>query len=169
MSEQNTDLPAIIAASPIIREPGLLPYQIVIGDLGYHYVVHTEVLERGRKPWYHHGDYFRKDNKTPSAHESDAEAPRKPWSRFEERARRSLNMERPPAQRLAEVSDVAESIINALLPEDSDDRRDIIGADYQLESDIETFEQFTGKAIQPHDELPVVGDEIEMADVERSV
>jgi hypothetical protein len=137
----------IIASSPIVHEPGLLPHRIVIRDLGGQYVVHTEVLEPRRKPWYHQGDYFRKGKGVPSAQESDAEALRKAWSRFEERVRRSLNMDRPPAQRLAEVSDIAESIINALLPDDEDDRRDIIEADYQLESDIETFELLTGMVI----------------------
>jgi hypothetical protein len=58
-------------------------------------------------------------------------------------------METPPAKRLAEVADIAESIINALLPEDEDDRRDIIADDYQLESVIDTFEELTGKAIKP--------------------
>jgi hypothetical protein len=72
---------------------------------------------------------------------------RKAWDRFEERARRSLNMDRPPAQRLTEVSDIAESIINALLPEDAGDRRDFIEEDYQLQSDIETFELLTGNVI----------------------
>jgi hypothetical protein len=78
----------------------------------------------------------------------------------EERARRCLNMVPPPAKRLAEVSDIAETIINTLLPDGEDDRRDLIADDYQLQSDIETFEQLTGKVIQPGDDLPVVGDEI---------
>jgi hypothetical protein len=81
----------------------------------------------------------------PTAAESGAEALRKAWARFEERVRRSLRMERPPARRLAEVWDIAESIINALLPDDKDDRRELIGDDYQLESDIETFEELTGR------------------------
>jgi hypothetical protein len=38
-----------------------------------------------------------------------------------------------------------------------------------LNSDIETFEHFTGKAIQPEDDVPVLGDEIEMEDIERSL
>jgi hypothetical protein len=158
----------IIAASPIIREPGLLPRRIVIRDLGNQYVVHMQVLEPGTKPWYHQGDYFRKGNDVSAAHESDAEALRKAWSRFEERARRSLNMDRPPSQRLAEVSDLAESIINALLPEDADDRREVIEADYQLESDIETFEQLTGKVIQPGDDVGTSSDENEAREIEPS-
>ena len=86
-----------------------------------------------------------------TAGESDAEALRKAWARFEERVRRSLRMEPPPAKRLAEVADIAETIINALLPDDEDDCRDLIDDDYQLQSDIETFEQLTGKVIQPED------------------
>jgi hypothetical protein len=77
-------------------------------------------------------------------------------------------MEPPPARRLAEVSDIAESIINALLPEDEDGRRERIGEDYQLQSDIETFEQFGGKVIQPKADALITGDEVELEDVERS-
>ena len=58
-------------------------------------------------------------------------------------------MDSPPADRLAEVSDVAVTIIKTLLPDDQDDCRDLINDDYQLKSDIETFEHFTGKVIQP--------------------
>ena len=43
------------------------------------------------------------------------------WARFEERARRSLRMEPPPAKRIAEVTDIAETIIKTLLPDDEDD------------------------------------------------
>jgi hypothetical protein len=37
------------------------------------------------------------------------------------------------------------------------------------ESDIETFEHFSGKMIQPEDDELILGDEIEMEDIERSV
>ena len=37
-----------------------------------------------------------------------------------------------------------------------------------VKSDIETFEQFTGKVIQPEDDLPTLGDEIEMEDIEQT-
>ena len=47
------------------------------------------------------------------------------------------------------MSDIAETIINALLPDDKDNCRDLIADDYQLQSDIETFEHFTGKQVQP--------------------
>jgi hypothetical protein len=155
------------AASPVVHEWGMLPYRIVIRDLGDQHVVHTEVLEPGKEPWYHQGDYFTKRGDAPTALESDAAALRKAWARFEERARRSPRMESPPAKRLAEVADIAESIINALLPEDEDERRELIGDDYQLESDIETFEQLTGKVIQPRDDEPILCDEIELEDIER--
>ena len=55
-----------------------------------------------------------------------------------------------------------------LLPDDEDDCRDLINDDYQLESDIETFEHFTGKTIQPEDDAPILGDELETEDIERS-
>jgi hypothetical protein len=58
-------------------------------------------------------------------------------------------MEPPSAKRLAEIADIAETIIKTLLPDDEDDCRDMINDDYQLQSDIETFEQLTNKVIQP--------------------
>jgi hypothetical protein len=97
----------------------------------------------------HHGDYFPKRGDASTAEESDAATSRRAWARLEEPARRSLGTEAQPVRRLAEVSDIAETIINALLPENEDDRRELIGHDYQRQSDIQAFEQFTGKAIQP--------------------
>jgi hypothetical protein len=169
MNDQHNEESRIIAASPVVHESGMLPYRIAIRDLGDQHVVHTEVLESGKEPWYHQGDYFTKRDDLPTAEESDAEAWRKAWARFEERARRSLRIEPPPAKRLAELADIAESIINALLPDDNDDRRDLIDDDYQLQSDIETFEELTGKAIKPQDDEPILGEEIEMEDIERSL
>ncbi len=168
MHNDRTEKSRIVAFSPLVHEPGLLPHRIVIRDLGEQHVVHTEVLEPGKKPWYHQGDYFPKRCDASTAHASDAEALRKAWARFDERARRSLHMEPPPAKRLNEVSDIAESIINALLPEDEDERRDLIADDYQLESDIETFEELTGKVIKLKDDEPILGDEIKLEDIERS-
>jgi hypothetical protein len=80
-----------------------------------------------------------------------------------------MRMEPPPAKRLAGVADIAESIINALPPEDEDDRRDIIADDYQLESDIETFEELAGEAIMPEDDEAILGDEIELKDIEAAM
>jgi hypothetical protein len=169
MRSQNDDKSRIIAASPVVHESGMLPYQIVIRDLGDQHVVLTEVLEPGREPWYLQGDYFTKRRNVPTADESDAATLREAWARSEERAHRSLRMEPPPAKRLAEVADIAESIINTLLPEDEDERREFVDDDYQLESDIEMFEQLTGKVIQPEDDEPILADEIELEDIERSV
>ncbi len=169
MTKQNSEDPRIVAASPLVHEPGLLPYRIVIRGLGDEFVVHTEVLGNGKKPWYHQVEYFPKRSGVPTAAESDSEALRKAWARFEERVRRSLRMEPPPDRRLAEVSYIAESIINSLLPDDEDDRRKFISDDYQLESDIETFQQLTGKAIQPEDGESILSDETELEDIKRSV
>ena len=92
---------------------------------------------------------------------------RKAWARFGKRARRSIGIKPPPARRLAEVSDIAESIIKALLPGDKDKRRELIDDDYQLQSDIETFEELAGKVIQPDNQGPILGDKIELEDSER--
>ncbi len=54
-----------------------------------------------------------------------------------------------PAKRLTEVADIAETIINYLLPDDQDNCRDTFENDYQLDSDVETFENLTGKRIRP--------------------
>jgi hypothetical protein len=149
MNKQHTEESRIVAASFVVHESGMLPYRIVIRDLGDKHVVHTQVFEPGKEPWYHQGDYFPKRGDAPTSRESDEGALRRAWARFDERDRRSLRMELPPAKRLAEVSDIAESIINALLPDDEDDRRDLIADDYQVQSDIETFAELTGKKIQP--------------------
>ena len=167
MSKIRNEKPNIIAASPIVHESGTLPYRIVIRDLGGQHVVHTEVFEPGKEPWYHQGDYVPKRDYAPTAEESDELALRKAWARFEARVRRSLRMDPPPAERLAQVSEIAETIINTLLSDDEDDCRDLVNEDYQLQSNIETFEHFTGKVIQPDEDLPISGDEIEMEDVER--
>ena len=167
MKHEPTEESRIVAASPVVHEPGLLPHRIVIRDLGDELVVHTEVLEPGKKPWYHQGDYFPKRNGAGTAKESDATALHKAWARFEERVRRSLRFDPPPAKRLAEVTDIADTIINTLLPEDEDERRELIEDDYQLQSDIETFEQLTGKVIQPEVDADSSLDEI-AEDIERS-
>jgi hypothetical protein len=43
------------------------------------------------------------------------------------------------------------------------------GHDYQLQSDIEIFEQLTRKVIKPEDDEPILGDEIDLEDIERSL
>jgi len=95
MNNPHTEESRIVAASPVIHESGMLPYRIVIRDLGDQHVVHTEVFGPGKEPWYHQGDYFPKRNDVPTAVESDAEALRRAWARFEERTRRSLRIEPP--------------------------------------------------------------------------
>jgi hypothetical protein len=169
MKNQHKEDPRIIAASPVVHESGTLRYRIVIRDLGDRHIVHTQVFEPGKAPWYHQGDYFPKRCSAPNLGESDAETLRRAWARFEERARHSLRMEPTPARRLAELADIAETMINALLPDDEDDCRDLIADDYQLQSDIETFEQLTGKVIKPGVDEPILSDEIELEDIERSL
>jgi hypothetical protein len=126
MNNQHTEETSIVASSPVVQETGLLPHRIVIRDLDDQYVVHTEVFEPKTKPWYHQGDYIPKLSDVPTAKESDAQAMRKAWARFEERARRSLRMDPPPDKRLGEVADIAETIVKTLLPDDEDDCRDLI-------------------------------------------
>ena len=169
MSKKRTAKSTILAASPMIHEPGILPSRIVIRDMGDQHVVHTEVFEPEKEPWYHQGDYFPKRRDPPITEASDLAALCKAWARFEERVRRSLRMDPSPVKRLAQASDIAETIIKTLLPDDEDDCRDLINDDYQLKSDIETFEHFTGKVIQPEDDLPILGDETEMEDIEWSL
>ena len=140
---------SIIAASPMVQGPAECPHRIVIRDLGDQYVVHTQIHDGVQKPYFHQGDYFVKtDDSAPVAH-PPAEALCKAWARFEERVRRSLQMGAGSAKRLAEVADIAETIINYLLPDDEDDCRDTFENDYQLDSDVETFENLTGKKIRP--------------------
>jgi hypothetical protein len=150
-----------IAHSPVRREKGLLPHRIVIRDLGDQFVVHTQVLEDGKKPWYNHGDYVPKKDKP-------AEALAKAWEHFERRSRNLLAMPEPPAKQLHAVADIAETIINSLLPDDIEDRTDLIEGDYQLESDIETFENLTGKSLWERTTPDDLGDP-EVEDIERDL
>jgi hypothetical protein len=139
----------IIAASPMVQGSCECPHRIVIRDLGTQYVVHTQVFDGVQKPWFHQGDYFTKTNDSaPIAHPPGAEGLCKAWARFEERVRRSLQMPKPD-QMVREVADIAETIIKTLLPDDEDDLRDTFENDYQLDSDVETFENLTGKSIRP--------------------
>jgi hypothetical protein len=123
-------------------------------------------LEPGEEPWYHQGDYVPQRYEAETAEESDREALRKGSLRGAGSAIAADGP--PPARRLAGVSDIAETIINSLLPDDEDERRELIDGNYQLKSDIETFEHVTDKVIQPEDDLPLLGDEVELEDIERS-
>jgi hypothetical protein len=51
-------------------------------------------------------------------------------------------MDSMPAKRLAEVMDIAETIINSLLPDDRDDEMGLWD-ERQVESDVEAFENLT--------------------------
>ena len=64
------------------------------------------------------------------------------------------------------MSRVAQTLIYTLLPDDEDERMEVIADDYQHQSDIEMFEQFTGKVIQPDLDATVTGDEIELEEIE---
>src|SRR5690349_14817732 len=82
-----------VAHSPIVTGRGTLPHRIVIRDMGDQYVVHMEIHEPGKAPWYHQGNYIPKK---PDAREALWRA----WEVFEERSRRALLMDPPPADRL---------------------------------------------------------------------
>jgi hypothetical protein len=139
----------IIAASPMVQGSCESPHRIVIRDLGDQYVVHTQIVDGVQKPYFHQGDYFVKTNDSALiAHPPGVEGLCKAWARFEERVRRSLQMPEPD-QKVRQVADIAETIINYLLPDDEDDCRDTFENDYQLDSDVETFENLTGKKIRP--------------------
>jgi hypothetical protein len=137
----------VIAASPMVRGGSEVPHRIAIRDLGDQYVVHTQIFDGVRKPYFQQGDDFPKTNDSAPVAHPPAEALCKAWARFEERARRTLQMALPPTKKLIEVANIAESIIETLLPDDEDERRELVTDDYQLESDIQTFEQLTGKEL----------------------
>jgi len=140
---------SIIAASPMVQGPAECPHRIVIRDLGDQYVVHTQVFDGVQKPWFHQGDYFVKTNDSaPIAHPPGAEALCKAWARFDERVRRALQTPKPD-HRVSEVADIAETIIKTLMGDDQEHLRDEFENDYQLDSDVETFENLTGKKIRP--------------------
>jgi arylsulfatase A-like enzyme len=130
----------VIAHSPMIEGHGQFPHRIVLRDLGDQFVVHTEVHEPEKKPWYCQGNYVQK---RPDEHD----AIRRAWKHFERRSRHALSLAPPPEETLKHVSDIAETIIKTLLPEDAEERNELIRDDYQLESDLETFEQLTGKSL----------------------
>ena len=139
----------IIAASPMVQGSRESPHRIVIRDLGDKYVVHMQIFDGVQKPYFDQGDYFVKTyDSAPIAHPPSAEGLCKAWARFEERVRRTLQME-SLEHKLKEVADIAETIITYLLPDDEDNCRDTFENDYQLDSDVETFESLTGKKIRP--------------------
>lgn len=86
MSERDDGEPLIIAHSPIATGRGMLPHRIVIRDMGDQYVVHMEIHEPDKRPWYHQGDYIPK---RPDASKALSRA----WRRFEERARQTMQLD----------------------------------------------------------------------------
>ena len=138
----------IIASSPLFKGNCEVPHRIVLRDLGNQYVVHMQCFDGVQKPYFHQGDYFPKTNDSAPVAHPPAEALCKAWARFEERARRSLQMP-SHTRKLKEVADIAETIINTLMGDDEEHRRDEFENDYQLDSDVETFENLTGKKIRP--------------------
>jgi hypothetical protein len=139
----------IIAASPMVQGSCESPHRIVIRDLGDKYVVHMQIFDGVQKPYFDQGDYFVKTNDSAPVANPPAKALSKAWARFEERVRRSLQMDAVPEKRLAEVADIAETIIKTLMGDDEEHLRDEFENDYQLDSDVETFENLTGKKIRP--------------------
>jgi hypothetical protein len=123
-------------------------------------------LFRRRSPF----PYSLKPNSSsaPPAAQSDRGALREAWEKFDERSRRILAMPAPPARRLQEVPDIAESIINALLPDGIEERADLIESDYQLESDIDTFENLTSKSLWERTTPDDLGDP-EVEDIDRDL
>ena len=138
----------VIAASPVFQGACEVPHRIVLRDLGKQYVVHMQCFDGHRRPYFHQGDYFPKTNDSSPVAKPPAEALCKAWARFEERVRRTLQLPSTDHQ-LKQLADIAEAIINTLLGDDEEDRRDQFENDYQLDSDVETFEHFTGKKIRP--------------------
>jgi hypothetical protein len=139
----------IIAASPIVQGSCECPHRIVIRDLGNQYVVQMQIFDGVQKPYFYQGDYFTKTlDSAPVAYPPAAEALCKAWARFEERVRRTLQLPSTDHQ-LKQLADIAETIINTLLGDDEEDRCDQFENDYQLDSDVETFENRTGKRIRP--------------------
>jgi hypothetical protein len=140
---------SIIAASPELQNsPSEMPYRIVLRHVTKHdgaeFIVHTEVLQDG-KPYYTSGSYFPfKDNAN--------EALKDAWACFDRRVRQQFGMP-DLKQKLKEVADIAESIISQLLElagvDGEDELRDELTNDYMLESNLETFENLTGKKIRP--------------------
>jgi hypothetical protein len=140
-----TDKDGIIAASPMVpRTSCTLAHRIVLRDLDDQYVVHMQIFEDNGIGYFHQGNYVpKKDN--------PAEALATAWGHFDRRTRSALNMPEPAEKTLKAVADIAEEIIEALLPDDIHDRADQIRDDYMLESNIETFENLTGKSLWDRD------------------
>ena len=113
----------IIASSPLFKGNCEVPHRIVLRDLGNQYVVHVQCFDGHQKPYFHQSDYFPKTNDAAPVAKPPAEVLCKAWARFEERARRSLQMP-SHEHKLKAVADIAETIINTLMGDDEEHRRD---------------------------------------------
>jgi hypothetical protein len=128
-----------IAASPMVQGPCEVPHRIVLRDQGDQFVVHMQCFDGVQKSYFHQGDYYRKCGGLELT---------LAWSRFEQRARRSMQLAAPD-KKAQEIADIAETIIKTLMGDDEERLRDEFENDYQLDSDVETFENLTGKKIRP--------------------
>ena len=138
----------IIAASPMVQGSCECPHRIVIRDLGDQYVVHMQIFDGAQKPYFHQGDYFVKTNDSAPIAHPPAEALCKAWARFEERTRRTLQMESLGAEAQGGRGHRGDDH-QTLMGDDEEHCRDEFENDYQLDSDVETFENLTGKKIRP--------------------
>ncbi len=138
----------IIAASPMVQGHMEVPHRIVIRDLDNQYVVHAQIFDGKQKPYFYSGNYFPKTNDSAPIAHPPCEALAKAWTCFVERACRTLQVPSPQSK-VDSVADIAEEIINQLMGDDEEHRRDEFENDYQLDSNVETFENLTGKKIRP--------------------
>ena len=108
-----------------------------------------QIFDGVQKPYFDQGDYFTKTNDSaPIAHPPAAEALCKAWARFEERARRSFRCAHSSVRSRKWPTSPRRSS-TTLMGDDEEHRRDEFENDYQLDSDVETFESLTGKKIRP--------------------
>jgi hypothetical protein len=83
---KNPDDGEIIAMSPIVHQEACFRCRLVIRDLGSEFVVHMQILEPGKKPWYLHGNYVPK-------RDDPTDALKRAWDHFDRRSRRLLQIE----------------------------------------------------------------------------
>jgi hypothetical protein len=140
--EMHTTDKTIIAASPMFKDDHTVPHRIVIRDIPGEVIVHTQCFHENGTVSYCWGHYL------PYANKDRRSALIKAWECFERLVRAKLALP-DLGKQCKEVADIAETIIKSLLPEDRDDQADL-WEDYQFESDVETFENLTGKKIRPN-------------------
>lgn len=139
----------LIAHSPSVEYDGGRQRRIALRADTSKLVVHTETIEAGKPSRYDDGDYFGWGD----YNNDPKEAQWKAWERFEERTRRLLGMDAPPSKRLKEAGDIAQQIIDELLPDDPESRTEQVEEDYMLKSNLDSFEAFTGhKLYEPRED-----------------